>query len=355
MLPSDKPFLIGETAFHHQGDATFLRQLIQEGINCGVDALKFHLLFDLSDYFISNHAAYSALQNLMIPAEEWKQLHLEIKQSGVAPIYLCNDVAALQWVNSLPRGEVPAVEIHATGINDIFLLQEASRFKGTVIIGTGGSSLDEVEFAVSFLRDRGCTDIFLMHGFQNYPTDYKDINFSRMHLLRNTFNLPVGYADHTDPKDELNAHISCLALAAGFNVLEKHFTHVPEEKRVDAQAAVSTNQLKSIRNMMNSTWLTKGQDPLAMSAAERKYGDTGPNKKAIVARKAMPKGHLVTLEDIAYKRTNASVPFKQKDVHLLIGGETLCDIEADTALTFENIKYVFKASDAGQFFVNQQQ
>ena len=52
------------------------------------------------------------------------------------------------------------------------MLAKASYFKNTVIIGTGGSTLDEIDYAINYLKQKGKDDIFLMHGFQNYPTEY---------------------------------------------------------------------------------------------------------------------------------------------------------------------------------------
>jgi N,N'-diacetyllegionaminate synthase len=350
MIPNNRPYLIGETAFHHQGDFNYLVQLIEAAVATEVDAIKFHLLFDLSDYFVSDHKAYETLQGLIIEGNKWPDIHRMVSASGIKPIYLCNDVKSLKWVLTLDKDSVLAVEIHATGINDILLLEEASKFSGTVMLGAGGSSIDDLTYAITYLRDKGKTDILLMHGFQNYPTDYKDIVFSKMQLLKNIFKLPVGYADHTDPVDSLNAYISCLPQAMGFNILEKHFTVSPGEKRIDSQSAVSVDTLREIKRLLNVFYSTNGSDALKMSSAELKYGDTGPMKKAIVARQNLKKGHVLSINDVAFKRTNNSIPMRQRDLHLLLGGELTRDVPRDTPLTFENVKYQFNEGDTSQFF-----
>lgn len=353
MLPDNVPFLIGETAFHHQGNLSFLEELINGGIEAGVDVLKFHLLFDIDDYFVKDHVGYSAIKELMIPQSGWERIHELLEKKNISPIYLCNDTASLRWVKTLPEKSVLAVEIHATGINDPFLLQEALDFKATVILGAGGATIDDLHFAIDFLRSNGKNDILLMHGFQNYPTDYNDIVFSKMRFLKDVFNLPVGYADHTDPNDDLNAVISCIPMAQGFNILEKHFTHVPGEKRIDSQAAVSLGKITEIKKMMAALYATYGKDPLRMSEPEKKYGDTGPMRKAIVARHHLPKDHIIEIKDVAFKRTNSSVPVKQRDLHLIIGGKTKKEILPDTPLTFDIIEYGFRQGEFKQFFANK--
>ncbi len=353
MIPNTKPFLLAETAFHHQADLDFLRELIMQASQAEVDAIKFHLLFNLDDYFIKTHTAYQALKELCIQPQDWKEIHKFTLEKGLKPVYLCNDVAALEWVNSLPTEETLAAEIHATGINDIQLLNQACLYQGTIILGSGGSTVDELSYAIDYLKSQGKTDIFLMHGFQNYPTSHTDINLSRMRFLNQSFNLPVGYADHTDPNDPNNAFISCMGVSAGFNVVEKHFTHAFGEKRVDSQAAVSVDTLKQIKTLMQTAWESWGGNVFYLSEAEKKYGDTGPLRKAIVAKHAIKKGSIISLADISFKRTNESVPFKQKDLNLLIGGHAKVDIDTDTPLTFENIQYTFNTADTSAFFIHK--
>lgn len=350
MIPTNIPFLIGETAFHHQGDITFLNQLINEGIKAGVDTLKFHLLFNLDDYFVRDHAAYDALLELQISESDWEVIHRSLQVKGIKPIYLCNDVESLRWVNSLPENSVSAVEIHATGINDIFLLSEAVKFDGDVMIGVGGSTLEEIHFAVDFLKTRNKFNIILMHGFQNYPTDYKDILFSKMDLLSDIFKLPIGYADHTDPKNDLNEYISCLPQSSGYTILEKHFTFEENIKRIDSQAAVNISTLKSIRKLMNLVSKTYGNDSLKMTVSEKKYGDTGPMKKAMVANKYIKVGTQIKLEDISYKRTNESVPLKQRDISFIVGSIAVKDINKDTPYAYDNVEYKFLENSVDQFY-----
>jgi sialic acid synthase SpsE len=178
--------------------------------------------------------------------------------------------------------DIKAIEIHATALNDVFLLDKASYFKNTVIIGTGGSTLDEIDYAVNYLKQKGKDDIFLMHGFQNYPTDYKDIKLERMNKLSELFNLPVGYADHTDPLDKNNEYISCLGVANGYNVIEKHFTHRFGEKRIDSQSAISIGQMKKVQEIAKITFESLGvEGSLQMADAELNYGNTGPMTKQL--------------------------------------------------------------------------
>ena len=210
MLPTQNPYIIGETAFHHEGDVTFVKNLINAGEKLELQAMKFHVTLDLDDYMISSHDAIAIIRPWCFTATQWDDILSVVKTCDI--ILLCNDVASIKYALTC-KYPVKAIELHATGLNDVFLLDEASMFDGTVILGTGGSTLDEIGYAIQYLKSKGKSDVFLMHGFQNYPTDFRDIKLDRMDRMRELFSLPQGYADHTDPSESANAVISCLGLS----------------------------------------------------------------------------------------------------------------------------------------------
>ncbi len=353
MITSESPYLIGETAFHHQGETEYLKKLILAAADLELDAIKFHLLFDVGDYFVQEHPAFETLKAWTFSAAEWQELFNLANDKHLDIIALCNDVASLEWINKECKTPLKAVELHATGINDIFLLNEAARFSNTVMLGVGGSTLDQLDFAINLLKNQNKNDIFLMYGFQNYPTDYKDINFRKINLIQSLFGLPVGYADHTDPKDANNELITASAILKGVNVLEKHFTLDIKEKRIDSQAAVSLEQMKKIKELSNVLHLVNGRGGMEMSDAEKKYGDVGPMKKAIVARRKIPVDKVITLEDLAYKRTPESSYLAQHDIELLIGSKAISKIEKDETISYSKIAYKFNVAETGQFFNNK--
>lgn len=353
MIDYKNIYLIGETAFHHQGELEYLYKLIDKAKDLELNAIKFHLLFDVDDYFTNEHPAYEQITQWMFSEKQWLEIVTYAHNKNLDIITLCNDNASLNWVNNLSDGLIDVVELHATAINDVLLLEKAANFKSTVMLGVGGSSIDQIQFAIDFLNKNNKHDIFLMYGFQNYPTDYKDINLEKMIKLRQLFNLPIGYADHTDPNDELNEIVSVSAVLKGINVLEKHFTLNTEEKRIDSQSAVSVNQMKKIKALAHVLYQVNGNGDLGMSEAELKYGDTGPMKKAIVAKKNIKKGKLIERGDLAFKRTTKSSYIEQNTFLSILGSEAIRDINANELINFENTSYQFRIAETEQFNYNK--
>ena len=347
MLPTDKPYIIGETAFHHEGDEGFAKGLIELGEELKLDALKFHITLDLDDYMVSNHEAIDVIRPWCFDPQQWDAILTKVSSCDI--ILLCNDVKSVEYAINC-KFKVKAIELHATGLNDVFLLEKASQFNGTVILGTGGSTLDEIAYAIEYLKSRGQSDIFLMHGFQNYPTDFRDVKLDRMDKMKRLFNLPQGYADHTDPAEVDNVVISCLGIVKGYNVLEKHFTTHFGDKRIDAQAAVNRETMITIKRIADKIHLSLGNgSELNLSAAEQKYGNTGPMKKAIVARENIASGTSLSLNHIAFKRTNDSASLKQLQLQNLIGLKTNTLIEKNEIIDFSKVDFEYTNHDISQF------
>jgi len=343
-----KPYLIGETAYNHEGDFHYLRKMTAELGELKVNAVKYHLLLKPESYIIEKHPLFAEIKNWTFSKKQWTALFDLAAESNLDVIALCDDVESLEFINQ-KHPDIHAVELHATGLNDFHLLMEASKFAGLIILGIGGSTLDEIQYAVELLRTEGKTNILLMYGFQSYPTNYTEINLSKMLKLQHLFNLPVGYADHTAYDDPNNVTISCMAVMMGIPILEKHYTPDFGVERIDYHAAVGKKQIKEIQNLMELALTVYDNGSLEMGEAEKKYGNTGPMKKAMVAAHDIPSGEILSPDNLVFKRTIAESPVKQQDFLRLCGLRTNKEIKRDELVTFNDVEYCFETYNTENF------
>lgn len=343
-MESRAPYIIAEIAYIHEGDIEYLNRMIDEIVEVELNAIKFHMLLEPQSYMQKDHPLLEEVKKWLFSKDEWDSIIDRTCKDGLDIIMLCDDVESIDYLLDNDKA-VKAIELHATGLNDYFLLEAASRFKGQVFLGIGGSSLDEIHFAVDFLGHRGKHDVVLMYGFQSYPTNYADINLSKLKKLKEMFHLPVGYADHTAWDDPNNELIGVLAAANGFNILEKHYALKPGVERVDYHAAVGKEHMRRLKELMELTLTVHGSGKLKMSDAELAYGNVGPMKKAIIARKPIPKGEKLSLDNLWFKRTEGESTIRQSQFLQLIGLEAIHDISEDEIIDFSKIKYEFRKPD----------
>jgi sialic acid synthase SpsE len=326
--------------------------MIDEIAEIGLNAVKFHLLLNPDSYISKEHPLYNEIKKWLFTEKQWSELICYSIDKNLDIIALCDDVESVKYINDNHKN-IFAIETHATGINDYFLLKEAANFKGKIILGVGGTSLDEIQYAINFFKKQGKHDIILMYGFQSFPTDYMDINLQKMKKIRDLFDLPVGYADHTSYDDDYNEVISIMAAAMGFNILEKHYTLYPGVKRIDYVASVGKKQMGKIKEMMELALKIHGNGGIELSENEKAYGNIGPMKKAIVARNVIKKGEKINLDKIWFKRTAKESTIKQNQLPALLGLKAIKDIEKDEIIDFDKVEYKFKKPDLRIVGLNQ--
>jgi N-acetylneuraminate synthase len=83
------------------------------------------------------------------------------------------------------------------------LLAAVARTEKPVVLATGMATLAEVRAAVECLRANGCRELTLLHCVSAYPTRLEDSNLAALETLRRTFDVPVGWSDHTHSPEVL--------------------------------------------------------------------------------------------------------------------------------------------------------
>jgi len=243
---------------------------------------------------------------------------------------LYNDTKAIEFGAQF---EPPLVEIHSVCLNDIFLLDVLKnniRSNTVVVLGVGGLTLDEIEFAINRIQHQ---KIILMFGFQNFPTQYENINFNKMQRIMKLFpEYSFGYADHTAWDEPNNILITLLGAALGVDVVEKHVTNFYGEERLDWNSAVSIQMFNEIADKLSILSKCNGDGLIKLNEGEEKYSIYGPMKKAAVLSEDVKKGEILNLGKIKFQRTKETTDLSQLETIKRLGYQIVSDLNAGTVL-----------------------
>jgi len=203
--------LIAETAWHHEGDYSFMKDLVSQLCETSsTEVIKMHVTLDFDEYMNKDHDAYSALKKWLFSEEQWDELIGIVQSSKKELMLLLNDTSA---INFAAQYNPELVELHSVCLNVPRLQQtilEKIDDKTPIVIGVGGCSLQEIDKAVEVFNKR---DTILMFGFQNYPTKYADVNLKKIRKIQSLYsNKKYGYADHTAWNEQNNELIHYLYL-----------------------------------------------------------------------------------------------------------------------------------------------
>lgn len=329
--------LIAETAWHHDGDYSFMESLVNELIDYSkADIIKLHISLDFEEYFFKDHASYESISSKAFTKEQWTSLIEKIKKSNKELMLLFNDKEAIEFGMQFNPS---LIEIHSVCLNDYHLLARLKNYNSLnipIVLGIGGSSLYEVENTISFLN---YPKIILMHGFQNYPTKYEEINFNKISKIMKLYpSHNHGYADHTAWDEPNNELITLFGAAMGMDFIEKHVTSLEGIERTDWQAAINIERFNAIADRLKILDTCKGDGLLYLNKGEKAYSIFGPNKKAAFLNNKLVKGEKLTWNHLQFKRTSQLSNTSQIEIWDLIGKTAIDDLHKNTLIEKEYFK-----------------
>ena len=159
------------------------------------------------------------------------------------------------------------------------------------------SNIEEIRNALNVFLDFGfdSKQITLLHCTSEYPPRMEDVNLKAMATMAKTFNLSVGYSDHT-----LGIEVSIAAASLGASVIEKHLTLDRNDQGPDHKASLEPKQFNELVLGIRNIEKALGSEVKSPTSAEK------DNKllvrKSIVASKSIKKGEFFTEFNITTKR-----------------------------------------------------
>ncbi|MEX0861706.1 N-acetylneuraminate synthase family protein [Nitrosopumilus sp.] len=243
-------------------DLQCAKHLIEIAAKSGADAVKFQIYrpetlyaenAGQSDYLSEkgmNQEINDIFKNLSMPYEMIPQLADYSKQHGIEFMSTPFSVKDAVEVN-------PYVSIHKIAsyeINHVRLLEFLAKTKKPIIISTGASTFEEIDFAVNLLKKNGNEHIKILQCTSKYPCPIKALNLSVIPKINSRYDLPVGLSDHSI--DPILAPI--MAVAFGAIIIEKHFTMDRTLPGPDHPFALIPNELEMMVKAIRNAELAKG-------------------------------------------------------------------------------------------------
>jgi sialic acid synthase SpsE len=102
------------------------------------------------------------------------------------------------------------------------------------------SNLDEIRTAYNTLHEH-TKNIALLHCISAYPTKEEDANLGAVHTLQKEFDCVIGQSDHT-----ADILVPLYAVAAGAQIIEKHFKLDGQDDCIDNPVSITTTQTKKM-------------------------------------------------------------------------------------------------------------
>lgn len=324
-------FIIAEAGVNHNGSIEMAMRLVDAAAKAGADAVKFQTF--KAEQVVSRYAPKAEYQRRTSDAWE-SQLDmirkLELSESDHTALIAHAKAAGIEFLSTPFDSKSLAFLIEGLGLSTIkipsgeitnapFLL-EIAHCANRVILSTGMSTLGEIEMALGvlalgfsepntqpsrpafegayvssigkqMLKER----VSLLHCTTEYPAPFADVNLHAMATMRQAFDLPVGYSDHTQ-----GIAIPVAAVALGASIIEKHFTLDRSLPGPDHKASLEPDELKQMVRSIRHVELALGSSVKQPAVSELKNRSVA--RKSLVVANDIRRGQLLTPDNLVVKR-----------------------------------------------------
>lgn len=338
-IGDDEPTLIiAEAGVNHNGSLKVAKKMIGAAARAGADAVKFQTFVtedEISKYAplakyqktaVRERSQLEMVKKLELTKKDFEELCDYASRQGI--IFLSTPFD-LKSVDLLEELGVATFKIGSGELTNLPLLKYIAKIRKPMIVSTGMSTLEEVGEAVDTMRKSKNDQIVLLHCTSNYPAKIEDCNLRAMLTLKDVFNVPVGYSDHT-----LGTLIPIVAVAMGACIIEKHFTLDKNMLGPDHKMSLEPPALKKMIGHIRLTEKALGSPEKRPVESELEIMRVA--RKSIVAKVAIPPGSVISKDMVTTKRPGTGILPKYLDK--IIGKRARTKIREDEVITWDLIQ-----------------
>jgi sialic acid synthase SpsE len=298
-MQNKTPYIIAEIASSHEGDVDLAIQLVQQASQTGTDAIKLQIFN--REYLISSyHEKYESFGEIELSRPEWMKVLSVAERTGVDIIMEVYDPDSLAFCETFSF--ISAYKIPTSDISNREFLETFADTGKPLYLGAGGATQNEIDMAVTLLKNRSVKKLVLMHGFQSYPTKLENTNLSRIPMFRHRYDVDVGMADHCDAEEHhISFMIPAMAYSMGASFIEKHITHDRSKRGRDHYSALNPDEFTEFVRSMKSVQVALGSEHMDLTPEEENYRRV--MKRFAVMKHAMSAGMTLGNENVLFKRT----------------------------------------------------
>jgi len=295
-------FIIAEIGQAHEGSLGMALSYIRALAETGVDAVKFqvHIAEAESSEFEPFRVKFSQQdktrfdywKRMSFTEEEWRLLKNECDKNKVE--FLASPFSN-EAVDLLERLGVHQYKIGSGEVNNFLMLQKIAETGKPVILSSGMSSFNELDDSVKFLKEKK-VGYSILQCTTAYPTKPEEYGLNVIAELKERYNVPIGYSDHSAKVE------TCIAAAAlGASILEFHAVFSRKSFGPDATSSLEMDEISQLVNSVRNINIAR-QHPVDKNDNSKFKGLKSIFEKSLAVNKELPKGHLLSFDDLETKK-----------------------------------------------------
>lgn len=309
-------FIVYEAGPTHNGLES-AKELVKLAAEAGANAVKFQIfdpdkaISDKNQQFSYDvlvdretgktetvtESLYELTKRRCLSNNEWKEVKKVADDFGLAffaTVGFEEDIALLEELNC------DSIKIASSDVNHLSLIAKAAKTGMCIQLDTGNSTLGEIEKAVEVIEKEGNNRIIIHQCPSGYPARIPSINLRVIETLRQMFDYPIAYSDHTPDID-----MDIAALTLGANLIEKTITKDRTTRSVEHIFSLEPKEMASFIHRIRDVETAFGKPIRLMTDVEKE-------KRRMTRRSAhtlnpIKSGEKLTQSNIEFRRPGTGI------------------------------------------------
>ena len=322
---SKKPFVIAEIGSNFDQDFNKLKELIVQSKKAGANAVKLQV-FDSSILYPNKKSkTYKIFKSMEFDKSWYVKTQKFCKKNSITLFASSFDKYSTKFLIDKKTNIIKFASSEANKISDIIF---AAKFNQPIIFSTGMSEFRDIVDVVDIFKRLKNENLCLMHCSALYPPKLNELNLLSIAKLKNIFNVPIGFSDHTT-----GSLAACIAVSLGATIFEKHITLDKSSNGPDHFYATEPHEFKKYVNDIKKTFKMMGEASFEVPHRVR----TQTRRSSLFWKKNLKKKTIIEKNHIIEKKNSfLGVPtFYQR--HLL--GQILQqNVKSNSPINFSQFK-----------------
>jgi N-acetylneuraminate synthase len=294
--------IIAEIGQAHDGSLGTVHAYIDALAETGVNAIKFQMHIAEAESSIHEPFRVKFSKQDASRMDYWKRMEFTFEQwQGIKTHceHLNMEFMASPFSNAavglLEKLNVKRYKIGSGEVNNLLMMKKIAETSKPIILSSGMSSYKEIDKTIHFLKPYG-NHLSILQCTTAYPTNPKEWGLNIITELKNKYNVPVGFSDHSG-----DIYASLAAAVLGSEIFEFHVVFDKRQFGPDTSSSITIEQtkrlVKGIKDIRKSL-----SHPINKSDNQKFSKLKDIFEKSLAINKGLPKGHVILFSDLEAKK-----------------------------------------------------
>ena len=224
--------------------------------------------------------------------EQWQELKAHCEEVGVEFMASPFSNAAVDLLEKL---NVKRYKIGSGETSNFLMLEKIAATGKPVILSSGMSSFEELDRTTDFLQKKKL-NYSILQCTTAYPTRPENYGLNIIREMKDRYQVPVGYSDHSAKIE------TCIAATAlGAEILEFHAVFSRKMFGPDAGSSLEIDEINQLVSAVKN--IRRAQQHPIDKNDNSAFGELkNIFEKSLAVNKPLKEGHIITFEDLEAKK-----------------------------------------------------